>query len=1101
MESKKTFPAPNSNNEGGLVADVQPIYRYVPVNQFTPLSNANWFALTDINSGQTDSSNPWRFILQVGSTNRGTKASGAVYTVVVEMISHVQNIFRVRFDPSNPGGTPPDIVFGPVTQANLTAIRQKEISNGAPSSNIFSFSNNQLMFGTNDLAITIDKNFRMEVRNGDTVIHQDAQDSNQYSLGATFVDRNIGMAVATVKSNNQEDAKVQERFYGQGEVNVHVPSSSGDDTYTFNKNGLSMTNFNYDQITYKHTELSPYGYSLNSDIPNYFFPMYFSAPWIVVVGNQGQDDQYAYGVFLNNPSQSYTNTGDTFFGDEVGSKDKFYLGAQSGEIDYFFVGGGPESHWQAKYQVGNVVAGLSYLCSDPSQKLARHAAMPPKYVFGFFQGVYGATSVTKDAFKGFPDVGNPISFEEILDGYKDANIPLEGFAVDIDVQDTYKVFTINGRFCSKDSKGNPQPIFLWAREQGLVTQTNITCFVKDTEPNYAVYKSLVSGKHYTTNARADGDTFRTDHLLPSDAYHAKLSYSPNFGISAIFPDWGKNGVAQWWGTNYEEMFEAGLDFIWQDMTTPSAAAHLLKDPVMDSDSFKADEVAKANAAAPDPQATELATKFNWLSYHLQAQLTDPRFGDDKNRSFAETRNQHAYSLCSATYHEGILPPSDKRKFQRSYIIARGGQIGSQHFGGLWMGDNSTDWIYLKLMIPMITSMNMSGVSVVGADIGGFAGTESGESQPASPELLTRWVQAGFLLPWFRNHYDRWLKLDPSTSDDQNQWKPKEHGKPYQELCNKAYDVPVSTSDTTTYQDAMRTAIEMRYRWQEVLYTAAYRNTISGRQIINPMCNWPGDPKIDYYKNSYLSGQFLLGTDLAILAAPVTESGAASRQVYLPDGAPWFLFRPEDDDNDIYQYQEGGNTITQDASITTIPVYVRKGAKLPTRYTIDGSQKGINTYNENDPLVFDMFSVIGTGVGPVYGGEVYLDDGGITTDAEDDGRYGVLRVSEDVKAATKVFATFTLWYEQNAYVWGGPVYLRLRAVGTVTHVTVGGNAATSVEATNKYDFFKGSTTTANYWVDSTSKSLWICVPRPSSTDHTSVTVTCSDAIDRSVKKST
>lgn len=547
------------------------------------------------------------------------------------------------------------------------------------------------------------------------------------------------------------------------------------------------------------------------------------------------------------------------------------------------------------------------------------------------------------------------------------------------------------------------------------------------------------------------------------------------------------------------MFDKGLDFVWQDMTTPSAASHVIgNDP--DNETYDDKKIKAANETSPDSDASNYAATFNWRSYHSQALLTDPRFNDNEKRSFAETRNQHAYTLCSATYLEGIIPTSGDRQFQRSYVIARGGQIGSQHFGGLWMGDNATDWTYLRMMIPMITSMNMSGISIVGADIGGFAGfgdaNAAGENSPAGPELLTRWVQAGFLLPWFRNHYDRWISLDPSSGEKEYQWQPKGHGKPYQEISNEAYRIAIpGDPNAVTFCDVMRTAIEMRYRWQEILYTMAYQNVSSGRPMINPMCNWPKDPKIDYYTSPFLSQQFLIGPNQEILVAPVTESGITSQQVYLPDTSDWFLFCPQDDDTDIHMYQTGNQTIAQKVDIKTTPIYVRKGSKLPTRYTIDGKNKGINAYTKDDPLVFDIFSVVGPGKVP-ENGFVYLDDGGWTTEAENQEKYSVLFLYQTQKALTDKSAEFILNYEKNGYVWGSAIYLHLRAVGTVTDVTINGAKIDKVEATDKYDFFKGVITAANYWIDSKSISLWIRVPQPSTTSQTSVVVTCSDTIDRS-----
>ena len=1107
-DSKKTF-------QGTENTDVEKVYRYVPVNQFTPFSDTNWLLLGHVQDGGVDKSNPWLFWLTVKAINRGTKALAGDYKVGVQVVSYKRNIFRIRFDPSVGTGNYRDKIFGPVTESGLSAIRSSEISKGAPAKDLFQYDGGNLSFKTNDLKIEIDNNFLTTVFHEGNVIHQDAESSN-LSLGATFVDPNFGRAVATVKLSEKNNPAIKERFYGQGEVNVTNSGKSVADGgyYVLGKTGLSMTNFNYDQISYVHPELAPVGYGQNTNIPDYFYPMYFSAPWIVVLGSAGTSDQYCYGIYLDNPSQTYTNTGDTIYGSNVGDTNNFYLGAQYGELDYYFVFGDAAGGIRG---VQEVTEGLSYLTRITPENTNNHfsyAALPPKYIFGYFQGVYGSIGQSKDAYKescSIPDNGN--FFDQILSGYQSVGIPLEGFAVDIDVQDTYNVFSTNSRFWVGGDKSG-KSIFEWAHGNGLVTQTNVTCFIKDKDPVGSVYSSLVASGDYTKNVRADGGLFNNDGYGPKDAYCGQLSYGTNANITAIFPDWGKSGTAEWWGPNYNKLFEIGLDFVWQDMTTPSAQTHTIGNQVTDSD-WPSNQIYQAencaNSKSPSADNLKAAEAFNWRSYHMQALLTDPRYGDQKLASFAELRNLHAYSLCSATYKEGILKTNSSRsKFKRSYIIARGGQIGSHHFGGLWIGDNQTDtvqsgrgWDHLNLLIPQIASMNISGLSVCGADIGGFAQGDSSydssknEGHPAEPQLLTRWVQAGFLLPWFRNHYDRWIGVDPSSAENCANWAKKLHGKPYQEIYESAYNKVAANSKT--YQQVMKEAIEMRYRWQEVFYTAAWQNAFAGTPIIKAMCMWRGDPEIDYDNKPELNSQFLLGggDGQQIMAAPILSENQTQRKVYMPKGGlGWFRFDPSKDDSDVVKYFSSGTDVTISADISTTPVFVQRGAIIPTRYTIDGSIKSINTYTEQDPFVFDIFSAVNSSNGSA---QSYLDDGGVTTGAEDNAAWSVLTCSQSALSSTS--ATFKIIYDQDlpkGYKFGGNIFLRLSAVGTVSKISVGGNNAQKITADKKYTFFtEAKKYSQSFWIDKVSGSVWVALkPIETGTQGIGVTVDCSDTINRS-----
>ena len=78
--------------------------------------------------------------------------------------------------------------------------------------------------------------------------------------------------------------------------------------------------------------------------------------------------------------------------------------------------------------------------------------------------------------------------------------------------------------------------------------------------------------------------------------------------------------------------------------------------------------------------------------------------------------------------------------------------------------------------------------------------------------------------------------------------------------------------------------------------------------------FPDDPAV-----TYLDRQYLLGPDL--LVAPVLEAGAREWTVYLPAGAAW---------RDAWSGQEyaGGQSVTVDAPLERIPLFLRDAAVLP-----------------------------------------------------------------------------------------------------------------------------------------------------------------------------
>jgi hypothetical protein len=91
---------------------------------------------------------------------------------------------------------------------------------------------------------------------------------------------------------------------------------------------------------------------------------------------------------------------------------------------------------------------------------------------------------------------------------------------------------------------------------------------------------------------------------------------------------------------------------------------------------------------------------------------------------------------------------------------------------------------------------------------------------------------------------------------------------------------------------------------------------------SPLSRTPGS---HHYRSVHclnwnVSDEYLFGPDL--LVAPVMEAGLTQRQVYLPDGTQWT-------DAWTGEVLAGGQTITVDAPLDIIPLFVRDGANLPT----------------------------------------------------------------------------------------------------------------------------------------------------------------------------
>ena len=89
-------------------------------------------------------------------------------------------------------------------------------------------------------------------------------------------------------------------------------------------------------------------------------------------------------------------------------------------------------------------------------------------------------------------------------------------------------------------------------------------------------------------------------------------------------------------------------------------------------------------------------------------------------------------------------------------------------------------------------------------------------------------------------------------------------------------------------------------------------------------DFPQDPKVLDIADEYMYGP-------AFLVAPVTEQGATSRAVYLPSGSDWYNYWTN-------ERLHGGQTITANAPIDTLPLFVKAGSIVPLGAEVESAQQ-------------------------------------------------------------------------------------------------------------------------------------------------------------------
>jgi len=163
---------------------------------------------------------------------------------------------------------------------------------------------------------------------------------------------------------------------------------------------------------------------------------------------------------------------------------------------------------------------------------------------------------------------------------------------------------------------------------------------------------------------------------------------------AVFPDFTQEKTRQWWGEKLKFLVDSGIRGIWNDMNEP------------------------ANFTGELP--------------------ADVKFSAGNHD---EIHNLYGHLMAQATY-QGLLKTDGRRPF----VLTRACFAGSQRFCSGWTGDNHSMWQHLQLSLTQMMNLGMSGMNMVGSDVGGFG-------SDTTPELLIRWCQLGAISPFFRKKYE------------------------------------------------------------------------------------------------------------------------------------------------------------------------------------------------------------------------------------------------------------------------------------------------------------------------------------------------------------
>lgn len=304
------------------------------------------------------------------------------------------------------------------------------------------------------------------------------------------------------------------------------------------------------------------------------------------------------------------------------------------------------------------------------------------------------------------------------------------------------------------------------------------------------------------------------------------------GLTCL-PDFSRQEVKDWWGDKHREFIDMGIAGIWNDMNEPA---------VMDSPSRTAPEDAVHHS-------------------------------DNGPIRHEEFHNVYALNMAMAT-KDALMK---YRPGERTFILTRAAFSGIQRYAAMWTGDNRSYWEHLRLSVPMLLNVGLSGEPFCGADIGGF-------TDDCTEELLIRWMQLGVLYPFCRNH-------NGLESKDQEPW---------------AYGEKT--------EGIIREYIKLRYSLLPYMYCLFHEANTTGMPVMRPLIMEYSDDE----NCAELSDEFMLGD--RILAAPVLQQGKRVRDVYLPQGR-WIDWWTGEE-------YEGGSYYLADAPLERMPLFAKAGCIIP-----------------------------------------------------------------------------------------------------------------------------------------------------------------------------
>lgn len=259
------------------------------------------------------------------------------------------------------------------------------------------------------------------------------------------------------------------------------------------------------------------------------------------------------------------------------------------------------------------------------------------------------------------------------------------------------------------------------------------------------------------------------------------------------------------------------------------------------------------------------------------------------------------NIYPAMYAKGFYDGLKESGEKEIMSLVRCAWAGSQKYGVLtWSGDIYSSFRAMREQLQAGLNMGMAGIPWWTSDIGGFVGGNIEDED--FRELLVRWFAWGAFCPVFHMHGERspWYEREQEFIDNVRQ-------------LTSGQDNEVWSFGEDNYE-ILKKYLFVRENMRPYIRECMRAASETGAPVMRPLFfDFPEDKKCWETEDVYMFGP-------DVLVAPVMELGARERTLYLPKGAEW----KDAVSGNLY---EGGRTVTVDAPLSVIPVFVRDGKDI------------------------------------------------------------------------------------------------------------------------------------------------------------------------------